>query len=279
LTPENLLIALDAAPGAQTRLLHKMALAWSPFPRSDEQPVLLRPLAPRAPTVFQAAPPVEPIDPPTPHALARRRRAAPHLMPPPPPLADLEAPAAMPPPPPVVTPPPPRFAPPADDDDDDRSVASAYRETSSRRKLDRSAVVAPDTARVPTETTSKFWGVTWHKAGRRWEAYYCDANGKRRCLGLFDTQEAAAHAVNAAIRRAGLEGKRRTNAVVDGQLVPKSGPRRGPMRKRRRDEPAATPSPRARRPRRAVNYDDSEPDADDDEDLELAPPDDEDGWD
>ena len=106
-----------------------------------------------------------------------------------------------------------------------------------------------------------------------------DANGKKRHIGLFDTQEAAAHAVNAAIRRAGLEGKRRTNPVVDGQLVPKSGPRRGPMRKRRRDEPAATPSPRARRPRRTATYVDSEPDADDDEDLELAPPDDEDGWD
>ena len=36
---------------------------------------------------------------------------------------------------------------------------------------------------------------------------------------------------------------------------------------------------RTRRPRRAVNYVDSEPDADDDEDHELAPPDDEDGWD
>jgi hypothetical protein len=48
--------------------------------------------------------------------------------------------------------------------------------------------------------------------------------------------------------------------------------------KRRRDEPAATPSPRARRPRRAVNYDDSEPD-DDEEDLELGPPDADDGWD
>ena len=34
----------------------------------------------------------------------------------------------------------------------------------------------------------------------------------------------------------------------------------------------------ARRPRCAVNYDDSEPDDDDDEDLELAPPDGEDGW-
>ena len=42
---------------------------------------------------------------------------------------------------------------------------------------------------------------------------------------------------------------------------------------------ATAPSPRARRPRRAVNYYDSESDDDDDEDLELAPPDDEDGWD
>ena len=112
---------------------------------------------------------------------------------------------------------------------------------------DRSAVIAPDPARASTATSSKFWGVTWSKRARRWKAYYKDANGKKRHIGLFDTQEDAAHAVNAAIRRAGLQGKRRTNAVVDGQLVPKSGPRSGPMRKRRRDEPAAAPSPRARR--------------------------------
>ena len=50
-------------------------------------------------------------------------------------------------------------------------------------------------------------------------------------------KEAAAHAVNAAIRRAGLQGKRRTNPVVDGQLVPKPpGPHN---KKRRREEPAA----------------------------------------
>jgi hypothetical protein len=117
------------------------------------------------------------------------------------------------------------------------------------RARDRSAVVAPDAARAASATTSKFWGVTWDKSARRWKARYNDATGKRRSIGLFDTQEAAAHAVNAAIRRAGLEGKRRTNAVVDGQLVPKSGPRSGPMRKRRRDEPdaATPPSPRARR--------------------------------
>ena len=96
------------------------------------------------------------------------------------------------------------------------------------------------------------------KRKRRWQASYHDANGKHRSLGSFDTQEAAAHAVNAAIRRAGLEGKRHTNPVVDGRLVPRAlkahghGPKAS--RKRRRDKPAATPSTRARRPRRAVNY-------------------------
>ena len=62
-------------------------------------------------------------------------------------------------------------------------------------------------------------------------------NGKQRTIGLFDTQEAAAHAVNAAIRRAGLEGRRKTNPVVDGQLVPRA---RKTPKKRRREEPAAT---------------------------------------
>ena len=87
--------------------------------------------------------------------------------------------------------------------------------------------------------------MTWHKKNRRWEARYKDASGKRRHIGLYDTQEAAAHAVNAAIRRAGLEGRRKTNPVVDGQLVPKPpGPHN---KKRRRDEPAAAaPSTRPR---------------------------------
>ena len=142
----------------------------------------------------------------------------------------------------------------------DATGALVPRETYTRRRLDRSGVVPPDLASAPTEATSKFWGVSWHKPTRRWQAHYTDADGKMRHIGYYDTQEAAAHAANAAIRRAGLEGKRRTNAV-DGQLVPKSGPRSGLMRKRRREEPAATPSPRARRPRRAAN-DASEPDAD-----------------
>ena len=92
----------------------------------------------------------------------------------------------------------------------------------------------------------------WDKRGRRWQARYKDADGKKRTIGTFDTQEEAAHAVNAAIRRAGLEGRRKTNPVVDGQLVPKKRKANGhgekSLRKRRREEAAAaTPSPRARR--------------------------------
>jgi hypothetical protein len=112
-------------------------------------------------------------------------------------------------------------------------------------RCDRSAVVAPDPTRAASATTSKYWGVTWDKRERRWKAKYTDASGKRRSIGRFDTQESAAHAVNAAIRRAGLEGRRKTNPVVDGQLVPRKTNKRGV--KRRRDEPAAAPSPRARR--------------------------------
>jgi len=133
----------------------------------------------------------------------------------------------------------------------DATGALVPRERTKRRSGDRAAVVAPDAARDLTATTSKFWGVTWNKKERRWKAKYKDANGKSRHIGYFDTQEAAAHAVNAAIRRAGLEGKRRTNPVVDGQLVPRARKANGhgekALRKRRRDEPAAAPSPRARR--------------------------------
>ena len=105
------------------------------------------------------------------------------------------------------------------------------------------------TGHDPKAKTSKFWGVSWDKNARRWKAKYTDANGKQRYIGLFDTQEAAAHAVNAAIRRAGLEGRRKMNPVVDGQLVPKPpGPHN---KKRRRDEPAATaPSTRVTRQRK-----------------------------
>ena len=74
---------------------------------------------------------------------------------------------------------------------------------------------------------------------RRWEAGYKDADGKRRHVGYFDDQESAARAVNAAIRTLppAVQRRRRTNPVVDGQLVPK---KRAP-RKRQREEDAGVP--------------------------------------
>ena len=101
---------------------------------------------------------------------------------------------------------------------------------------------------APTETTSKFWGVNWHKGRRRWEARYYDATDKRRSIGYFDTQEQAAHAVNAAILALppDVQRRRKTNPVVDGQLVPpQKNPASGHGRrhKRRRHAPAAAARP------------------------------------
>ena len=94
--------------------------------------------------------------------------------------------------------------------------------------------------------------MSWKKSSRRWLAQYYDANRNHRSIGYFDTQEEAARAYNAAIRRAGLEGRRHTNLVVDGQLVPHArkanGHGRDALRKRLREgSDAATPSTRARR--------------------------------
>ena len=118
------------------------------------------------------------------------------------------------------------------------------RKTHNCKPRDRSAVVAPDAALEPTATTSKFWGVSWSKWNGRWQAQYKDANGKTHTIGLYDTQEAAAHAVNAAIRALppDVQRRRHTNPVVDGRLVP--NPPRKP-RKRRRELPS-TPSTRPR---------------------------------
>ena len=93
--------------------------------------------------------------------------------------------------------------------------------------------------------------MTWDRRAKKWLARYHDADGKQRHIGCFDDEEEAARAVNKAIRDAGLEGRRKTNPVVDGQLVPRArkaaGHGRDGQRKRRREESAAAaPSPRAR---------------------------------
>ena len=83
--------------------------------------------------------------------------------------------------------------------------------------------------------------MSWDKKNRRWKATYTDADGKFRNIGYFDTQEAAAHAVNAAIRALppDVQRRRKTNPVVDGRLVPRE-------RKRRRRKEPSTPSTRPR---------------------------------
>ena len=134
-----------------------------------------------------------------------------------------------------------------------------------RRTIDRPSVVGPDPARAPTETSSKYWGVTWQQSKKRWQAQYTDADNATQYLGVFTTQEAAAHRVNAAIETlpAHVQRRRRKNEVdaATGKLVPVKkhvAPGHGPRHDR---------YTRARRPRRAVNFDD------------YLQPDDEDGWD
>ena len=124
-----------------------------------------------------------------------------------------------------------------EEDDDDQSVTST-------------ALGIESSATSFTGGITALRHVSWSKQMRRWKAQYKDANGKSRFLGRFDTQEQAAHAVNAAIRRAGLEGRRKTNPVVDGQLVPRA---RKTTKKRRREElAAATPPPRPLSTRRSA---------------------------
>ena len=92
-----------------------------------------------------------------------------------------------------------------------------------RPEHDDAAVRAPDPTRAPQAKTSHFIGVHWDRSLGRWRGTIGDARDKRRTLGRFDTEEAAAHAVNAAIKLLppDVQLKRSLNPVVDGQLVPK----------------------------------------------------------
>ena len=72
--------------------------------------------------------------------------------------------------------------------------------------FDRSGVVPPDPARLAAGLTpSRFYHVTWHESHGRWQASIKIRQGegekkKNVALGFHDTEEAAALAVNAALR-------------------------------------------------------------------------------
>ena len=52
--------------------------------------------------------------------------------------------------------------------------------------------------------------------------YYKDRIGKQKSIGYFATQEAAAHAYNAAVTKHGLQSIRKLNkADAAGRLMPK----------------------------------------------------------
>ena len=123
-----------------------------------------------------------------------------------------------------------------------------------RTTIDRPPVVGPDPARAPTETSSKYWGVTWQQSSALWQAQYTDADNTTQYLGVFRTQEAAAHRVNAAIETlpAHVQRRRRKNEIdaATGKLVPvkKSvAPGHGPRHGRWYNKPSRSYSTRARR--------------------------------
>ena len=95
--------------------------------------------------------------------------------------------------------------PQGDDRSDDTAAPepkSKVRRSTTKRTTDRPSVVGPDPARAPTETSSKYWGVTWQQSSARWQAQYTDADNATQYLGVFRTQEAAAHSGAETIWRA-----------------------------------------------------------------------------
>ena len=79
----------------------------------------------------------------------------------------------------------------------------------------RLAVVPPDAGRASTATSSDYWGVSWKRAHRLWQAWYNDADGEQRGCGYYATQERAAVGRLRRIRREGVERKNRLNPIVE----------------------------------------------------------------
>ena len=98
--------------------------------------------------------------------------------------------------------------------------------------FNRSEVVPPIRSGKPN-AVSQYLGVVWNAEPPRWTARF-STTGRSGCfsgdrgtyiIDHFRTEEEAALAYNAAIRRYGLESIHKTNPVVNGALVPR--PQRG----------------------------------------------------
>jgi len=74
---------------------------------------------------------------------------------------------------------------------------------------------------------SRFVGVAWDEKRRKWKVTLNELDGKDRTIGRYDDEREAAYARNKAVLDAGLEGRRRMNAVDEhGVLVPPGAPHR-----------------------------------------------------
>ena len=72
---------------------------------------------------------------------------------------------------------------------------------------------------------SRFVGVAWDEKRRKWKVTLNELDGKDRTIGRYDDEREAAYARNRAVLDAGLEGRRRMNAVDEhGVLVPPGAP-------------------------------------------------------
>ena len=126
-------------------------------------------------------------------------------------------------------------------------------EERARERVERRlAVVPPDAGRAPTAASSDYWGVSWRRAERLWEARYNDADGEQRGCGYYATQERAAVGRLRRIRREGVERQNRLNPIVDMWFAPRVRNAPGQGRLLKRGAPAPAPTRAKRRNRTAV---------------------------
>jgi len=110
----------------------------------------------------------------------------------------------------------------SESDEEDASESDEQAAGARPRKRPRTTA-APRTR----ESTSKYYGVSWHRSTKKFRACYTDRDSQNQYIGFFDNEADAAHAYNAALRAHGLESIRKVNAVDEqGRLVAKPKPKK-----------------------------------------------------